>query len=315
MHITCLFNPRSGRGKGLAGARELESRLIERGHRVAVLEMTENPHSLCSQIQSSDRVVVIGGDGTVHHLLPTLLKAQMNAQVPIYHFGTGTANLIAKEFGMSKSPKRIVEHLEQPIEPTRADVPTCNGLAFLIMVSIGIDASVIHRFAAARATKKAGYRAYFQPIVHELFSPNPARFSISPDDQTSDFTPIHTTGIGVISNLRSYGGGFNPNPKANPCDGMLNATAIQCKGSLGAGVQLGLLRVRYTSSKIKRASAMSMNITCDAPCPVQVDGERADRIPGITDGSLCPGQSLQIVIGNDSLLFHATKPRPTSRVR
>ena len=247
----------------------------------------------------------------------------MNARVPIYHFGTGTANLIAKEFGMSKSPKRIVEHLEQPIEPTRVDVPTCNGLAFLIMVSAGIDASVIHRFATARATKKAGYRAYFQPIVHELFSPNPARLTITRGDQSSgqssvrssDFKPIHTTGIGVISNLRSYGGGFNPNPNANPCDGMLDATAIQCKGSIGAGVQLGLLRARYTSSKIKRASAKSMNITCDAPCPVQVDGERADGIPDITAGFLCPGQSLQIAVGAESLLFHAPKPRPTTKVR
>ena len=173
MKITVIINPRSGRGKAQSVGQRLQSLLEERGHAVHCYETNEDKALYCEQIKASDRVVIIGGDGTVHHLLSTLIECD----TPMYHLGTGTANLICKEFGMSRNPSKVLEHLESDAPATLVDVPQCNGSPFLIMISLGFDASVIHRFQDARK-KRGGYRAYLKPIIDELLHPRPALCTI-----------------------------------------------------------------------------------------------------------------------------------------
>ncbi len=300
MQIALIVNPRSGRGKADKLARLLDAALAKRGHRVSILEVGTDRSELQSQIADADRVVVLGGDGTVHHLLDTLA----DTQTPMYHLGTGTANLICKAFGMSRSVSQVVEHLEMDIEPIRVDLPTCNGLPFLIMVSVGIDASVIHRFEEARS-RKGGYRAYIQPVLREVISPRPARFAIQPGVPSPAPLAWHT-GVLVIANLRSYGGGFNPCPDANPTDGQLDAIVIPCTSSIGAGISYSFLKARRTSSKMKRFVSDSFRVTCEhIPAFVQVDGEKASQIPSLVEGRLEPGDFLDLSMSSRQLQIHA----------
>lgn len=297
MKITLIVNPKSGRGKALAIARSITTLLDQRSHRVRTLEFASDQELIHSEITDSDRVVIIGGDGTVHHLLPILAKTQ----TPMYHLGTGTANLISKEFGMFNSPAKVVEHLENESEPTSIDLPTCNGVPFLIMVSLGIDASVIHRFEESR-THRGGYRAYIQPVVREVLHPRIANISI----KHADHPPYQHSGILIVSNLRSYGGGFNPSPNADPTDGLLDAVAIKCTTSVGAGLQYGFLKTRRSSVKMKRVFSDSFQITGNrTPSNVQIDGEKASRIPGLDDGILKPGELLEIQMSKDQIQIQA----------
>jgi diacylglycerol kinase (ATP) len=296
MKIVLIVNPRSGRGKASKGAKSLQAELIRRGHSVQIIEMNACESKLLSLITDSDRVVVVGGDGTVHHLLSTLAKTR----TPMYHFGTGTANLISKEFGMSKIPIRIADHLESAVESTCLTLPTCNGLPFLIMVSIGIDASVIHRFEESRS-KWGGYRAYLFPVLGEIISPRPARFVLEHPQ-----TPYRGTGVLVIANMSSYGGGFNPCPDASPSIERLEAVGIPCSTSIGAGFSYGLLKLGRTHSEMLRQTAKSFRVTCEhEPICVQVDGEKALSIPGLIDGKLHEGESLEIEIGDKQIMIHA----------
>ncbi|PCI11503.1 hypothetical protein COB72_00865 [bacterium] len=307
MNIAIVVNPRSGRGKSVNGARLIESILRERGHRYQTLETGSDQQELCDVITDSDRVLVLGGDGTVHHLLPALEQTQ----TPMYHFGTGTANLISKEFGMSKTPQIVVEHLERDVEPLFVDLPTCNGTPFLIMVSIGIDASVIHRFQEARS-HKGGYRAYIQPILRELFSPRPASFSV----ETNANPPYSQAGILIVSNLRSYGGGLNPCPHANPCDGQLDAVVLPCRSSLNAGVQYGYLKIRRSMPNTKRMIGERFRIQCSGSSAyVQVDGEKADRIDGLVDGRVERDQYLDIALDGSQILIHSPESHHSRNVR
>ncbi len=303
MQIALIVNPRSGRGKADKAASLLNAELAKRGHKVSTLEMGTDHSTLQSQIADADRVVVLGGDGTVHHLLEILA----DTQTPMYHFGTGTANLICKAFGMAQSPEQVAAHLEAEIDPIRVDLPTCNGRPFLIMVSLGIDASVIHRFEEARS-RKGGYRAYIQPVLREVISPRPARFMIETNTHPPAQPPAQHAGILVIANLRSYGGGFNPCPDANPTDGQLDAVVIPCTSSIGAGISYGFLKARRTSSKMKRFVSDSFRITSKhTPAFVQVDGEKASRVPGLVDGRLEPGNHLEIAMSKRHILIHAPK--------
>ena len=306
MKITVVVNPRSGRGIAKSSAQTLKRLLVERGHAVEEFETSVDQGELQAQIDQSDRVVIIGGDGTVHHLL----KILTHVDTPMYHLGTGTANLICKEFGMSNDPKKVVGHLEEDIEPTKVDVPSCNGLPFLIMVSLGIDASVIHRFEESRKNK-GGYRAYIHPIVSEILTPRPARIEIKADDDSAQ--PPYPKGAGlpksgtfVIANLRSYGGRFNPCPKANPSDGVLDLVNIKSKNSIGTGWCYGLFRIGLTPIRSHRASSSSFTITSPHGVSyVQVDGEKASLVPGLSDGRLEPGETLRICTNEQQIRLHA----------
>ena len=303
MQITVVVNPRSGRGTAKAAAQTLQDELGRRSHDVHMVETGANTQidqaELQSQIEDSDRVVIIGGDGTVHHMLPILTQVE----TPMYHLGTGTANLICKEFGMSQSALQVVGHLESDFTPTVVDVPSCNGVPFLIMVSLGIDASVIHRLEETRKLK-GGYRAYFSPILSEICSPRPARYEVCCSTDTAD-PPYRETGILVIANLRSYGGRFNPCPSANPGDGLLDAVSFACRTSIGSGIGFGLLRLGITPKRAKRFAAESFTITSKGNAFVQIDGEKASFVPGLHDGRLETGDTLQIAMNGHHIRLYA----------
>jgi len=308
MQITMISNPRSGRGNARRATQMLQDELALRGHTVHAFETGYESGSLLDQITNSDRVVIIGGDGTVHHLLPILTQTQ----TPIYHLGTGTANLICKEFGMSQDPILVAGHLELEIEPTVVDVPSCNGVPFLIMVSLGIDASVIHRFEESRK-HKGGYRAYIQPILRELISPRHAQFQVE-FLGTSEQPPYQETGNLIIANLRSYGGRLNPCPNANCNDGLIDLVSIPCQSSVKSALNNALFRIGKTPRKCKRDTATSITITTtQGSAFVQIDGEKASRIPGLSDGRLEQGQHIHIEMCSQYLHLLAPKPRYPER--
>ena len=308
MQITLITNPRSGRGNARRSTQMLQDELTQRNHTVHVVETGSEPSSFLDQITESDRVVIIGGDGTVHHLLPILTQTQ----TPMYHLGTGTANLICKEFGMSQDPIQVAGHLEHDFEPTVVDVPSCNGVPFLIMVSLGIDASVIHRFEESRK-HKGGYRAYIQPIFRELISPRYAQFQVE-FSGTSEQPPYQETGNLIIANLRSYGGRLNPCPNANCNDGLIDLISIPCRSSIKSALNNALFRVGKTPRECKRDTASSITITTtQGSAFVQVDGEKATRIPGLHDGRLAQGQHMRIEMCSQHLYIHAPKPRNPER--
>ena len=298
MRIAMVYNPRSGRGKGERLAAEMSGLCRARGHTLVTHDMLADPGLIEETIAGSQRVLVVGGDGTVHHLLPILARCG----VPAYHCGTGTANLIGREFGMSRSPARVVDDLEREHAPLVVDLPLCNGMPFLIMVSMGIDASVIHRFEESR--RRGGYRAYVGPVIREVLGPRPASYTLTVDDPGS--TPFSATGILVIANMRSYGGGLNPCGDAICDDGLLDAVSMPCTTSVGAGWRYAMLLAGISTGAVKRvvSSAFMVEGRGGASC-VQVDGEKASRVPGLEDGMLRGGWTLRVTMSGEKILMHA----------
>lgn len=293
MHIAMIVNPKSGRGKGAKGARLLEAEIKRRGHQCTRLHVDADNEQIRALIARSDRALIIGGDGTVHHMLGSLAQTQ----TPMYQYATGTANLIAKEFGMAQSPQTVVDHLESDKQPTKINLPTCNGTPFLIMLSIGIDASVIHRFEELRSNK-GGYRAYIDPVIREIFSPRPAYYSV----ETPDTPPTEYAGIFIVSNMKSYGGHFNPSPNADPSDGLLDAVSIPCTSSLAAAFNYAMLRLRLSRSSLTRYSTDSFVIrSAHSPLCVQIDGEKAAQVDGLAGGMLSPDTPLCIKLNTLSI--------------
>lgn len=316
MKIIMLTNLKSGRGKAAQRASHLERLLNERGHTVGVFGVTDlqsdERGAVLDSIKDAHRVVVVGGDGTVHHQLADLSASE----TPMYHLGTGTANLICKEFGMSKLPDKALAQIELEIAPRKVDVPTANGLPFLIMVSLGIDASVIHRFEEFRSQKigaGGGYMAYCKPVFQEVFTPRPASCQVEYKTEAGS-QAMSNQGVLVISNMSSYGGHLNPNPKARCDDGVLDAVSIPCSSSLSCAYAFAFLRLRINKPTFNRAVADRFVVRSSAASSmVQVDGERGLCIDGLTDGILCQGQEIVVETGKQSLWVHSSIPSKSRR--
>lgn len=297
MRIAILMNPRSGRNKAERLASELGAQLNKRGHEVTRCDVHHPDGEISDIISGCHRVVVVGGDGTLHHLLSPLCAAQ----IPVYHLATGTANLVAKYFRFSRQPDAIAMDIEQEHNPALLDVPTANGSPFLIMLSLGMDASVIHRFEASRTTS-GGYRAYLGPTASEMYQPRPARVSIEyPEKQNH---AMSRPGGLVVVNMPPYALGINPCANADPCDGLLDARMYHARTAFGCAFQFAMMRMRLGNRRSIRTTQLRIR-ALDQPCAVQIDGENPTRVDGLQDGYLHPDAALDIELGALKIPMHS----------
>ena len=102
-----LFNARAGRGRGQAAAERAARFMVARGWRIVARRSTpaaENDRRalICHLAAQSDRLVVVGGDGTLRETAATIHgKPGMPtlAFVPM-----GNANVLARELGIPRDP-------------------------------------------------------------------------------------------------------------------------------------------------------------------------------------------------------------------
>lgn len=293
MRFTIIYNPRSGRAKASQLADAIANHARTRGHQIQAIPIDPKTPITNEQIQDCDRLVIVGGDGTVHHLLGQL----RDTQTPFYHCGTGTANLICHAFNMNRKPAGVLVQLETDTPPLRVDLPTCNGHPFLIMTSIGMDASVIHRLEETR--KLGGYRAYALPTLREVLKPRIARVHTTLDGTAH--AELSGRGVLVIANMPNYGGHFDPCHGADCTDAQLDVARIPGTTSITAGLRYLALRLRLPIAP--RGTAQHIEITSEAISYVQIDGEKPTAVPNI----LNPGDRLHFAVGQQSVRLHAPK--------
>ncbi len=291
MNIGIIVNTRSGRNKATAFSQQCQQLLSEKGHQWTVLDTSSSEPS--PEVWESDRLIIIGGDGTVHHALPELSRRQ----IPFYHLATGTSNLIAKELGMPRKASQAVRWSEQGGQGV-LDVPTIDSVPFLIMCCLGMDAGIIHRFEQQRRGS-GGFRNYTLPVLQEALRPRPAMLRISYDNSVIETQSPSNV---VIANMKSYALRINPCPNANPNDSKLDLLSIPCSTTIGWSLHNLLFQFRTQPRTAQRALSLSFKVqSVDRPSLVQMDGEIANT-PNMPSGVLAPGTSITFAIGNDTVV-------------
>lgn len=293
MRVSIVYNPRSGRGKAKRLTDEISQLASRRGHRVEGFDISRGDVPDTGDLEGSDRLVIVGGDGTVHHLLPLLTQTQ----VPFQHCGTGTANLICHALKMSRRAAGVVEQLEMESEARRIDVPLCNDHPFLIMTSLGMDASVIHRLEESR--KLGGYRAYIRPVIREILSPRFAGARVRIDGE--ERPELSRAGIFVIANMPNYGGHFNPCRDACWDDNTLDIAHIAGGTSITSGLRYLALFARLNAARCACGREIALEAEQDS-C-VQIDGEKPRTVPAV----LKRGHTLTFTLSDRSVYAHAPR--------
>jgi YegS/Rv2252/BmrU family lipid kinase len=233
----------------------------------------------------AERILVLGGDGTLHEAANGLLRAKVDQRPPIAILPAGTGNDYAKIAGTGGCrPAEAVRRL-QGGTIRRFDVGEAWGEYFINSVGIGFDAEVAR---VINQTKRgSGILAYVGAVVKVIATFDSFQARVQSDaHEFSDQFLLLEIGIGP-----SVGGGFKLTPFAKPDDGLLDVCAIQRQSVFGILTKLPLAILgRHTalravrSFQTTRLSVESIN----GPLHAQFDGETRE-VSGRMEICLKPG--------------------------
>ena len=279
MRILLVVNARSGRGRGNAAANRLGSLLA--AHHVSRVDIPRDPRRdfqwLAPRLHESELCVIVGGDGTLHGVLPALVESR----VPVFHAATGTENLFARQFGsfdrdVDRVGAKLLAALRSP-RVLRVDVARASGLEqtdryFSLMLSAGPDASVISRLSRVR-TGAISHWSYLKPIAAEATDPY-----LPIVDVRVDGVALSAPGPGLllIANARQYALRIDPAPEASMTDGELDVLFVPATGAFSLIRAMTRSRLGFPSSTIIRARGRQIRFTLTGrphQHAVQADGE------------------------------------------
>ena len=221
-----IVNPAAGGGRALRSVSWLRERLERRPEaRLEVTRRAGDAEAMAADAarRGHDRVIAIGGDGTVQEVVNGLLCNAVAASMGIVPVGSG--NDLARSLGLpSDLPsawRLAVGHAMRSIDVARAT----NGVGaqrwFASAGGIGFDAQV----AAAMASRRgwhAGRAGYLLTTLAELRRFENRRVELSVDGVSATRDVLFV----AIANGAYYGGGMRIAPSALPDDGRLDVCLV-----------------------------------------------------------------------------------------
>jgi diacylglycerol kinase (ATP) len=268
-----IYNPRSGRQRHARVLDEILATL-----RAGDFDVEPTPTSHPGQATELARerarevevVFAFGGDGTMREAAAGLLGSPAALGV----IPGGTANLLALALGLPRNPVAAAAVLRT--SPARTfDVGLAGGSPFLMMVSAGLDASVLGSLDV-RLKWRFGKAAIVGQGLREWWRyPYPA-LGLVADGERLEAT------FAAVSNIPFYGGSFRLAPGARSDDGWLDLVLFRGTGRAAAlSFSLDVLRsthVRRRDVVVKRVREVLFEGPAGAPA--QVDGDLCqERLP------------------------------------
>jgi diacylglycerol kinase (ATP) len=246
--------------------------------RLEIPDTADIARALIDALPHGSRVVVVGGDGTLNQLLPSLLAGSHT--VALVPFGSG--NDAARALGLyGMSWEKAIAHALAG-EVRRVDVgvaefelegvrnKTCS-VPFISNFTTGFDSSVCLR-AINGPTWLRGLPRYLLATLRELVNLRTWQVQVSLDGVTAH------TGEALFAstlNTRTFGGGMPAVPLASMDDGRLD---MLLAGKLNIFETLLLLPRLLIGKhlghpKVSTQPFQTMTIEATTPIPVAADGE------------------------------------------
>ncbi|MGH2994532.1 MAG: diacylglycerol/lipid kinase family protein [Solirubrobacterales bacterium] len=210
------------------------------------------------------RVILVGGDGTLHAAVNAPVRPPELALVP-----TGRANNVARALGIPRDPSAAIALAgSAPAHPVNLlRVETAESVRYGVeAVSAGLQADARARYSGMNSSDlRAGVMALAGAIRHY----RPYRVSLSLDGVPQ--APIEAAQL-FLSNLPLFGFGFRVNPNADPTDGLLESIVIRARTRRQA---VRLLAASYRGTHVNHAQVSVQRVheaAITEPLPLVCDG-------------------------------------------
>lgn len=294
MRALLVLNPRASSAvAGTAVLSRLHSELsldvvrtAYRGHAVHA--------SASAAARGYEAVIACGGDGTVHEVVNGLLNnGGPDPDRPVPCLGVipaGGANVFARALGVPRSAPAAAEHLIRAVRDGRRRPVTLGNAAgrwFVFSAGMGLDADVVRAVEERRRGGRRGTPGlYVRTAIERYLRADRRRpaFRVTFDGQAAE-----ALFLVIVSNSDpwTYLGAvpIRPTPAAT-FDTALDLVALR---SLSAGPVLRALlcAVRPAAglpgtTVLSRHDVDVIDVRCDTPQPLQLDGEYAGEHSAIT---------------------------------
>jgi diacylglycerol kinase (ATP) len=218
--VHLFLNPTAGRGR--AGKREPRIReLLGAGNFPLEVHLSRDAGDLEEQVRKQvdngiSRIVVAGGDGSVHEATNGIMRADGDAALGV--IPTGTGNDFAKAchipLDWEHATTLLADRIPENEQARLIDVGLMNGRYFANGAGVGLDARVtrISRSYRAPMGDLVYLLAIFRAMIDGIATPH---MRITADDQIYDSAIT----LANIANGPWIGGMFNIAPNAQNNDG------------------------------------------------------------------------------------------------
>jgi diacylglycerol kinase (ATP) len=285
--VLVIVNPASGGGGGEKLQPRVESRLRAR-HIPFRLVSTEAPGDAWrwareARAEGVERILCVGGDGTVHEVVNGLLGDGEAARAGVSRpplpdlavLPVGTGNDFYRMVGAPSTLDGAMDMLQWGVAtPFDAGYARWEGGErwFVNLLGVGIDVAVLrHRNGKGRLRGRTQYTAALLQALR-TFSPPPLRILLEGGEVLEGRVTLAAITVGP-----SAGGGFLLNPGATPDDGLLDlchvapltpAQAVRYLPQVIRGTHAKLPVV-----KLRRFRAARLEAPGAEPLAFELDGE------------------------------------------
>jgi diacylglycerol kinase (ATP) len=216
--VRFLVNPAAGRGSGASHLHELR-RLAS--HAGAGLVVSRGAEDLIEQARRAvadgiERLVVAGGDGTMHLVAQAL--AGTSCALGVVPLGTGNdlAGTLAIPPETAPAVARALAGPVRAIDLARAGSTVCVGYA-----GVGFDSEVTRFANQVKALR--GPLVYLYSVIHTLVTFEPPTLRVEHDGGVFEGRAMFV----VAANLPRFGGGMRIAPAAAIDDGLLDLVIVR----------------------------------------------------------------------------------------
>lgn len=213
-----------------------------------------------------DRVVAVGGDGTVQMVAKQLL----GSGIPLGILPAGSANGMAKELQIPNTPE---EALSIVVNGTtkEADIIRINNKEICLHLSdIGLNAKLVKYFQESNWRGKLGYA---RVLFKALRKKRPMNVLIDLNGEKVERAAFMI----VLANATRYGTGAVINPKGSLYDGVFEVVIIR-KFSIGEIFKMFIRFLPLNPTKTEIIPATSVTITTYGKVHFQIDGEYLGKV-------------------------------------
>ena len=221
-----------------------------------------------AQQQGFERVIAVGGDGTVSEVAAGLIGSDCALGI----LPAGTGNDLSRTLGVPKAAAAMRLALQG--NTRQIDVGRVGERVFVNVAGCGFDAEVVKRLG----THGGGLGvAYLIGVFRTVVNYKPRRLHIEVDG-----VAIERQAVGVaVANGPRYGGGLRIAPRASVDDGVFDVCVV---GALSAPAILGLVPFLYAGAHarypgVEFLRGRRVQVSGEATC--QADGELSGDLPAV----------------------------------
>ena len=276
MEAALVVNPVAG-GRALRAIKRIEEILgKEASLQTLVTRDRGDAESFARELSRKDRIIVVGGDGTINEVINGLLlydnpEALIKPSLAIIPMGT--ANVLAYELSI---PCDIEDAARLALSGVarKISLGRINGRYFSLMAGIGFDGETVLRVSSA-VKRFSGKGAYILSGIINLFSYNPPTINVKTDSNNLSGTTA------VIGNTRSYGGKYYVTLKADVSEPFLDLCLFMGKRRMDMlRYVFGVIFKRHINNKdVYYEKCSRLEISSAGTVHIQIDGDYFGTLP------------------------------------